>query len=89
MNEFLKMDIFFFVTTITVSLLGALLIFILWRIARILEHIEYFFEQISLESDNVRADFAYVRANVRKGKGILQSLFSFFGKRVRGVVKKI
>lgn len=88
MNEFLKMDIFFFVTTVAVILLAGCATLVTWRITRILQHIEHISEQISRESDSIRADLAEVRADIRKGKGKLQSLFNFFGTRVKRSANK-
>lgn len=80
MNEFLKMDIFFFVTTIVVVVLGAVSAYVLWRIGRVLKHIEHIAEQASLESDIIRADLAELRRDVREGKGRVKSFFNFFKK---------
>lgn len=87
MNEFLKMDIFFFVTTGAVVLLTGAVLFMLWRIAQILKHLEHISEQVSLESDTLRADLAEMRSDVRKGKGKLKSLFSFFSKTAKRASK--
>jgi hypothetical protein len=83
MNEFLKMDIFFFITSMAAVLLTGVTIFVLWRIARILRHVEHISEQIALESDTIRADLAEVRTDIKAGKGRLKSLFNFFGTRVK------
>jgi len=80
MNEFLKMDIFFFVTTIVVLVVGMFSAYILWRIGRVLKHVEHISEQASLESDSIRADLAEMRTDIRKGKGRLKSFFSFLKK---------
>jgi len=80
MNEFLKMDIFFFVTTVVVILLGVLSAYILWRIGRVLKHIEHISEQVALESDSIRGDLAELRKDVREGKGRVKSFFKFFKK---------
>lgn len=79
MNEFLKMDIFFFVTTTVVVALGALIAYVLWRVARVLKHIEHISEQVALETETIRGDLAEVRAEIREGKGKLKSLLNFFG----------
>lgn len=79
MNEFLKMDIFFFVTTVAVTLFAGFGVYILWRVTKIVHFIEHIFEQVALESDIVRADLFAVRTRIREGKGKLQSIFSFFG----------
>ena len=80
MNEFLKMDIFFVVTTIVVILIGALTAYILWRLQRILKNIEHISEQVANESDIIRQDLADLRSNIKSGKGRLRSLFGFLGK---------
>jgi len=80
MDEFLKMDIFFFVTTITVVVVGVLMAFVLWRLERVLRNVEHISEQVAAESDNVRLDLAEMRADVRRGKGKLLSLFGFVNK---------
>ena len=87
MNEFLKMDIFFAVTTFAVVLLAFFGCVVFWRISRILKNIEHISEQVSLESDSIRADLAGVRADIRHGKGRLKSLFKFFGTRVKRASK--
>jgi len=80
MDEFLKMDIFFFVTTITVVVVGVFMAFVLWRLERVLRNVEHISEQVAAESDNVRLDLAEMRADVRRGKGKLLSLFGFVNK---------
>lgn len=88
MNDFLKMDIFFVVTTIVVIAIGGLVGYVLWRIARILKHIEHISEQVALEAEAVRGDLAEVRAGIKKGKGKLQSFLELFGKIHRRSSKK-
>jgi len=83
MNEFLKMDIFFFVTTAVVVILGLLLTIILWRVQRVLKNVEYISKQVVSESDMVRQDLAEMRTEIRQGKGRLKSLFGFFKKRTK------
>ena len=80
MNDFLKMDIFFSVTTVVVIVLGIFSAFVLWRLERVLKNIEHISEQVALESDTIREDLAEMRNDVRRGKGRVRSLFSFFGK---------
>ncbi|MFA6585434.1 MAG: hypothetical protein WCS97_03250 [Candidatus Paceibacterota bacterium] len=80
MNEFIKMDTFFFITTVAVVLFTTLGVVVLWRFLRILKNIEHISEQASLESDNIRTDLASIRADIRHGKNWLKSLLGFFGK---------
>jgi len=78
MEAFLKMDIFFFVTTIVVIVLALFTAFVLWRLERVLKNIEHISGQVALESDSIRGDLSKMRGDIRRGKGKLKSLFSFF-----------
>jgi type II secretory pathway pseudopilin PulG len=80
MDEFLKMDIFFFVATVVTIVLGILSAYILWRLARIMKNVEYISKQVVRESDIVRQDLAEMRAEIRQGKGRIKSLFGFLKK---------
>ncbi|MFA6414969.1 MAG: hypothetical protein WCV89_03240 [Candidatus Paceibacterota bacterium] len=88
MNEFLKMDIFFFVATLATVLLALFGAIALWWLARVLKNIEHISEQVSLESDEVRADLAEVRSDIRRGKGRLRSIFGFFDKTKKRASKR-
>ncbi|MFA5942159.1 MAG: hypothetical protein WC798_00590 [Candidatus Paceibacterota bacterium] len=88
MDEFLKMDIFFFVTTVAVVTLAFFFAYVLWRLGRVLKHIEHISEQAALESDSIRQDLAGVRRDIQKGKGRLESLFDFFTKSSRRSARK-
>ncbi len=80
MDEFLKMDIFFFVATLAVVVLAFFTAFVLWRLERVLKNVEYISKQVAGESDNIRHDLAELREDIRSGKGRLKSLFGFLGK---------
>ncbi len=47
MNEFLKMDLFFFITTLAVILLAVFGALVLWRLSRVLKNIDHISEQVS------------------------------------------
>ena len=85
MNEFLKMDWFFAVTTLAVITVGALLAVVLMRAWRILGNIEHISKNVSEESDSLRADIGDLRAKAKSGGariGHLAGLFSsFFGSK--------
>lgn len=81
------MDIFFFITTLAVALLALLGAFVLWRFSRVLKNVEHISEQVALETDNIRLDLAEVRGDIRRGKGRLKSLFSFFNKTAKRASK--
>ena len=75
MNDFIKMDIFFAVTTIESVLITALLAFAIWRVLRILEHVERLFSKAAgEEAERMRADVAYARGRVM---GLLDALLAF------------
>jgi uncharacterized protein YoxC len=88
MDEFLKMDIFFFVATVAVVVLAYFAAFVLWRLQRVLKNIEHISEQVAGESDTIRQDLAELRSDVRRGKGRLKSLFGFLGKFTKRTSKK-
>ena len=88
MDEFLKMDIFFFVATLAVVVLAFFTAFVLWRLERVLKNIEYISKQVATESDIVRQDIAEMRSEIRRGKGRLKSLFGFLGKFTKRASKK-
>ncbi|MDP2655112.1 MAG: hypothetical protein Q8P17_00940 [bacterium] len=88
MSEFLKMDIFFFVTTLVVIVVGILIAYVLWRVQRVLKNVEHISEQVAMESDLVRQDLADLRNDVRAGKGRLRSLFGLFGTFAKRSSKK-
>lgn len=77
MNDFLKMDIFFAVATvftIGIGTFAALALYQLWRIFKNINHIS---SQVAAESDNIRADIAQLRTDIREGKGKMLSTLSF------------
>lgn len=87
MNDFLKMDVFFFITTLAVILFTFFGAVVLWRLSRILKHIEHISEQAALESESIRGDLAEMRTDIRRGKGRLKSLFGFFSKTAKRASK--
>ena len=88
MDEFIKMNVFFFITTIAVVLVTFLSALVLWKVFCVLKNIEHISEQVALESDNIRGDLAEIRSDIRSGKGKLKSLFNFFGKVSKRASKK-
>lgn len=65
MEDFLKMDIFFAVTTVAVVVIGGLLAWALVRIVRILGNVEKLSETVSAEAQLIRGDIDDARANIR------------------------
>lgn len=87
MDQFLKMDVFFFITSVAVGLLAVFGTLVSLKVLRILKNIEHISEQAAIESDNIRLDLAEVRSDIRHGKGRLKSLLSFFGKTAKRASK--
>ncbi len=54
--------------------------YVLWRLERVLRHIEHISEQVARESDKVREDLVELRAELRQGKSRIKSFLSFFTK---------
>ncbi len=87
MDPFLKMDIFFAVTTVVVIVLGIFGAIVLWRFERILKNVEDISKQVSLETENFREDLAELRASVRRGAR-MKGLFDLFKKFTKRSSKK-
>ena len=85
MQDFLKMDIFFVVTTILVLSVGIVMFLIALRLWRILGHIERIAEIAERETELIKDDIAVLRADIRREGFKLSSLFrllkSMFTKR--------
>lgn len=88
MTDLIKMDIFFFVTTIVVLALGVLVGMILYRALRILGYVETISKNISDESVLVRADIADLRENIRLEGFKIKHLVVFFRNAAKRFVGK-
>lgn len=82
MNDFLKMDIFFIVTTLVVVMLGIAVTLILFRVWRILGHVEEISRDISEESALLRNDVAEMRVRIKSEGFKFSHLASLFSSRV-------
>ena len=78
-NEFLKMDIFFVVSTIAVVLLTALVGIAVMKLLRILDHVEKIAKIAGDEAEHIRGDAAYIRGRLL---GIFDSLLAFIPGRL-------
>lgn len=89
MSEFLKMDIFFAVTTMVVFFFGALGMVALYYVVRILRNFDRVAKNIADESDNVKKDVALLRAKAHEeGMRIGHLLDFFLGMRERQRAKR-
>ncbi len=82
MNDFLKMDIFFIVTTVVVVMLGIVVTLILFRVWRILGHVEDISREFSEESALLRNDVAEMRARIKNEGFKFAHIMSLFSSRV-------
>jgi hypothetical protein len=71
MSQFLQMSIFFFVTTLVVLTIGILAAAILFRIWRILGHVEDISKDVSEESALLRDDLHEMRLKMKTGFNIV------------------
>lgn len=85
MDELIKMDIFFAVTTFCVVFLTAMIGFVIWRLLRILKHVEHIASVAGAEAEHLREDAAYLRGRLL---GVLDALFSFMPRSRRSRVIK-
>jgi hypothetical protein len=78
MTEFAKMDIFFIVTTGAVVIIGILVAFVLYRVWRILGHVERISEMMGDEAVLVKSDIAKLRHNVASKGFRMRYVVRFF-----------
>jgi biopolymer transport protein ExbB/TolQ len=78
MDDFLKMDIFFAITTFVVvvwGLIGAILLIV---VIRVLRHIERLSRTVADGAEDIRGDLDDFRANVREEGVRLKHIYEFF-----------
>ena len=88
MDPFLKMDIFFFVTTLVVIALGVILLLIGLRLWRILGHVERIMEIAEEETELIKEDIADLRSDIRRRGFSIFSLGRFVRTIVSGLTKR-
>lgn len=89
MTEFAKMDAFFLITTIVVVVLAVIVGLILYRIWRILGHVERISQLASDEAALVRGDVAKLREHISQSglqfllfrKTLMSVVAKYFGKK--------
>jgi uncharacterized protein YoxC len=77
MNEFMKQDIFFFVTTIAVAVLSILLAILIIYIIKISSDVKHILKTARNEADLISQDLSDLRRNMNNGFKI-KHLFNFF-----------
>jgi hypothetical protein len=81
MNDFLRMDIFFVVSTIAVVVIAGLVAYALIRILRILRTVERISETVSDEAVLIRSDVSELRRSV-KSEGFKLLHLARFGRKM-------
>lgn len=66
MDDFVKMDVFFVVSTVAVVLVTVLVSIVLYYLIRILREVARVAGHISQEADALRADIAHLREGVAR-----------------------
>lgn len=79
MDQFLKMDIFFVVTTIVVLGGGILCIVALVYVIKILKSVDNVARNVSEESDSMRGDISILRHKIREQGMKVKHFADFFG----------
>lgn len=84
MQDILKMDVFFVITSVSVIVVAVGLVVALFYLIRILRNVRYVSDKVRIESDEILKDVDLLRQEIKekgfKMSGIL-SLFSFFNKK--------
>ncbi len=80
MNDFLKQDIFFFITTLSVIFLTILFGILVVYLIKISKKVDHIADKIKNETDLLSTDLAELRNNIRSTGFKLRHLASFFGK---------
>lgn len=78
MNDFLKQDVFFFVTTAFVVLLTAVLLVAAFYIIRILRDVRSISETAKAETKAIAEDINELRSNVKNEGAKLKHFANFF-----------
>lgn len=78
MTDFLKQDIFFFVTTVVTIVVGILLAILMVYIIKIARDIKYITSRAKEEADLISEDLSELRQNVREKGAKMKYFLSFF-----------
>ncbi len=79
MDDFLKMDVFFAITTVAVLVLSVLVGYVLVRVLRILKSLERIVLLAEKETELVREDLVHLREKVSKEGLKLRHIVGFLG----------
>ena len=77
MNEFVKMDIFFTVTTISVVILTIFLVILLIYAIKVFRNLKYISDKMKHEGDRIVEDMQALRENIKNEGFKIKQAFSF------------
>ena len=88
MNDFLKQDIFFFVTTIAVVILTILLAILIAYLIKISNDVRYITTKAKSQADLISEDISNLRTDVKEHGAKLKYFASFFSNLMKKSNKK-
>ncbi len=77
MNEFIKMDIFFFIASVSAILLTVLLIIVLVYLVKILRDLKYISTKARIETEKITEDIESFRQSVKQEGFKIKSIVNF------------
>lgn len=80
MADFLKMDIFFAVATVSVALIALCMCILLVQLIRFIRTLDSIASEVEAEAQEIRADLDDARASIAREGRRLVPLLGFFGK---------
>lgn len=84
LDELLKMDIFFVVTTVAVAVVGIIVAFALFYIAKLLRDLSEIAKIARREAEEIAQDIDAVRADIREGVSDAREAVAYGLKTARG-----
>jgi uncharacterized protein YoxC len=83
MNEFLKMDIFFIITSIAAVILAILIIILLIYLIKFVKNLKYISDKARVETDNLSLDIRTLRENIHREGFKLKHALNFFSSIIK------
>jgi predicted Holliday junction resolvase-like endonuclease len=80
MENLMKSDIFFFITSIAVGILTILLTIVIIYIVKIIRDIKYISGKAKTQADHISEDFDKLRENLKAQSSTAKSFFNFIGR---------
>lgn len=78
MNNLIKSDVFFFITSIAVVVIGILLTVLIVYLIKVSRDIKYISQKAKTEADNIIQDVSQLRTNLKEQGGIIKNLAGIF-----------